>query len=375
MKKLIVYGGSFDPPHNGHLAIAKAAVLAFNCPLVLMPAKNARWKENDASTEDRLNMATIAADSLNKEIPGMFSASDYEIRQDQEGPTYSINTVRHLIKECETLYFVIGADQVELFDKWKEAKELASLANIVYVSRPGNVINHENVEKYHMTKLEMEEYPVSSTMIRNFESLEYPLEIRRYVEEKKLYLLNKIKGYIKPTRLEHSISVANVALQIAKNNPKASSQIDAYIAGLLHDIGKYVNEVDSKPLIEANFPKEYLDYPFWAYHQWTGAVLARDDFGIKKQNILDAIAYHCTGRPKMGPLEQIIYSADKIDPLRGYDSSDLIKACLDDYHQGFITVLAANRIYLAKKKLHTTFSEGELTNTCYEYYLDKGEQE
>lgn len=374
MKKLIVYGGSFDPPHNGHLAIAKAAAKSFGCSLCLMPAKRARWKDNEASTEDRLKMASIAADILNKDMPGTFFVSDYEIRQEEEGETHSIDAVRHFAKDYEKLYFIIGADQVALFDKWYKPDEIASLAQIVYFSRPGNEISDSNVAKYHMIKLEMEEYPVSSTQIRNLESIDYPDEIRHYVEAKRLYLLSKFGNYLKPKRLEHSISVANVALKIAINNPEAVLPIEAYRAGLLHDLGKYVNDETAIAMIKENFDEKYIKYPSWAYHQWTGAVIARDVFGEKNQKVLDAIIYHCTGRPKMGPLEQIIYSSDKIDPLRGYDSSPLIESCLNDYHQGFIDVLAANRIYLAEKDLHQDDSK-DLKDMCYEYYLDKGEKE
>lgn len=371
--KIIIYGGSFDPLHNGHIEIAKAASDYFDAPLMFVPAKNARWKDNSASPEDRFKMIQLVLGDLNKEKE-RFYVSDYEISKTNDDISYSVDLVEHFAKEYKMLYFIIGADQVNLFDEWKEPERLASLAQIIYVGRPDCVLNEENIVKYNMKLVPFKEHDVSSTDIRALKSIDYPDVIRRYVENNRLYAFKKLMGYLKPSRLEHSISVANVALDISRSNPGITSDLHAYQAGIFHDLGKYVGEKESRELIKRAFSEEYSEYPVWALHQWVGAHIAKETFDIKDEDILNAIQFHCTGRPWMEPLEQIIYSSDKIDPLRGYDSKPLIDSCLKDYHQGFIDVLSANREYLGKKKEKNPYRDDELTQSCYEFFLDKGEK-
>lgn len=368
--KVIIYGGSFDPLHNGHIEIAKAASEFLDAHLIFVPAKNARWKENSASAEDRLRMIDIALEELNKE-GNRFSVSGFEISAEGNGKSYSINTVEHFSKEYGQVYFLIGADQVGLFHKWKEAERLSKLAQIVYVERPGCVLDQGNITKYKMKPVPFKEHLVSSTDIRMLKSIDYPDSVRKFVETHKLYLFRELLGFLKPTRLEHSISVANVALNIARSNKGVVSELAAYQAGVLHDLGKYMPEDESRKLIEQEFSIEYSRYPIWALHQWTGAYLSKERFGIEDEQIINAIQYHCTGRPNMGPLEQIIYSADKTDPLRGYDSKPLIDSCIKDYHQGFIDVLSANREFLGKKKDKNPYRDDELTQSCYEFFLEE----
>ena len=372
-EKIIIYGGSFDPLHNGHVEIAMKASSFLECPLLFVPAKNARWKDNDASPEDRLAMLELACSALNKDGK-RFSVSRFEIDAPGDGPSYSVETVLHFKKEYETLYFIIGADQVNLFDKWKDPDVIAKNAEIYYVPRHGYPLNQENIKRFDMKPMPFKEHEVSSTDIREMKSIDYPDYIRHYVEDKNLYFIKGLSKYLKESRLKHSLRVANVALDIARNNHETLDPLKTYQAAVLHDIGKYVPDDEAKAIVSKVYSKEYSEYPYWALHQWVGAYLAEKEFGIKDKDILKSIEYHCTGRAKMGPLEQTIYSADKIEPGRGYDSSKLIQSCLKDYHQGFLDVLAANRIYLAEKTKDTPHNNScPLTEESYIYFLDKKE--
>ena len=112
--------------------------------------------------------------------------------------------------------------------------------------------------------------------------------------------------------------------------------------------------------------QEYKDMPLWSYHQFIGSYLAKTDFKVVEQDILDAIEFHATGKDNMTTLQKIVYAADKIDPLRGYDSSDLIKAMEQGIDSGFETVLRANIDYIKECGKNPS---NKLTNSCINYYL------
>ena len=112
--------------------------------------------------------------------------------------------------------------------------------------------------------------------------------------------------------------------------------------------------------------KEYLDLPAFAYHQFVGEYIAKNDFGVVDEDILTAIKFHATGNENMGTLAKIIYAADKIEPTRGFDSSDLIRAMMEDVDKGFVTVLKANKEFL---QTHRFDINNRLTSSCFKYYL------
>ena len=95
-------------------------------------------------------------------------------------------------------------------------------------------------------------------------------------------------------------------------------------------------------------------------------MLAKRDFEVVDEDVLNAIKFHTTGRKDMGWLEKLVYAADKIEPTRQFDSSDLIRAMEKDLNQGFLTVLKANYEYLAKKNKDI---DNRLSDECFREYL------
>lgn len=363
MRPLVIFGGSFDPIHNGHLRIAKTASEKYDADVVFVLAKTPCWKTVNESEEDRLNMLSLAiAESCNER----FSISRTEL--DREGDfSYSIDTVKEFYEKYpgRKIYFLIGADQVNQFDKWRSSDEIASLATVIFSNRPGFDINEENVRNFHMESLNfLESGSVSSTRVRGLNFMDIPVSVYSYIIDKHLYFVKELEKHIKPKRLKHSESVAMVAYNIAKQISIEMGE-KALITGLLHDLGKSTSEDEARAIMEENFPR-YKDYPEYALHQWVGRYMAEKIFGVTDEEVLDAIEYHCTGRAEMSPLEKIIYAADKIEPLRGYDSSDMIRACEKDYESGFLYVLKENMKFLDDKPLGT---QNELTTNCRRYYL------
>lgn len=159
--KLAIFGGTFDPIHDAHLEVARAASLYFHLDRVLfVPAASPPHKSAGARAafEDRVRMAEIAC------------ASDprFEVSRLEEGTerSYSIDTiekVRALHPEAE-LYFLIGADAFAEIRTWHRWRDVAASVCFLVVSRPGRM--YEAPEGVRLERLDTLELPVSSSEVR-----------------------------------------------------------------------------------------------------------------------------------------------------------------------------------------------------------------
>lgn len=363
MEKLIIFGGSFDPVHRGHLRIARAAALAKNADVVFVPAKEARWKHHEAKARDRVNMLKIA---LQEGGFSSFYVDECEINRGGN-VTYSVDTVRYFRKKFprKKLYFLIGADQVELFREWKDPDIIASMATILCLKREGVELNEEIVKEFDMEILPFDKAgPVSSSDVRNLRSLDLDAGVLSYIEDHGLYYMSVLAESMSEHRLLHSLSVASLAYDIALSNRFAEPR-KAYVAGLIHDLAKDLPENDLRGIIGGNYP-EYRDFPEYSLHQFAAPYMAKALFGIDDQEIVEAVRFHCTGKAHLSPLGKIIYSADKIEPGRGYNSRKYIKACKKNYYSGFLKVLEANEEFLAMKG---KTMNNPLSEECRFFYL------
>lgn len=129
-------------------------------------------------------------------------------------------------------------------------------------------------------------------------------------------IIKKLEDKLKPSRLEHSLGVMDTAEVLAK---RFGADIrKAKIAGILHDCGKYIESEDGYRLcrqwkIELD---EVCLNNYAVVHQYLGAKIAKDEYGIEDEEILGAIGCHATGKRNMSKLEKIIYLADMIEPNR-----------------------------------------------------------
>ena len=356
--KRVIFGGGFDPIHLGHINMALMARDFLNAEIIFVPAKVSVWKTDSIEASHKLNMIKLAIEDYDG-----FSIDSFEI--DSKEQPYSFETLRYFKKKYpkDSLYLLIGQDQVNSFHLWKNPEEIADLAQIVYFKRPKYELNSQNVEKYHMLALEGNEINVSSSDIRELKSVAVPEKVLHYIEDNNIYFINKVRGYIKESRFIHSLSVAHLAYNLAKKY-----QLDyqkAYIAGLLHDIAKGVDKNESLSLMKKYYP-DFVDIGAFAYHQFLGEKIAKEDFAVVDEEILGAIKYHTTGKANMNWLEKLIYAVDKIDPTRDYDSSELITAMEKGLDEGFLTVLKANVEFLNEKQASIN---NKLTEECINFYL------
>lgn len=360
IKHLIIYGGSFDPIHHGHYAMAlqaKTAVEAEEVHFVL--AKNPRWKDKKDDGSHRLKMLQLYL----ADVPWA-KINEYELKSDAE-INYSIDTIRYFAATYPNtkLYFLIGMDQVEKFHLWKDASVISNFVQLLVYHRPEYAMHHPNIATYRMRIIEGPIHAVSSSDIRILKSLSTKKSVLDYIASHHLYYMHKIEAFISHTRLKHSVSVASLAYQIAENNGLDAEK--AYLTGLLHDIAKELPVEDRQRYMEEAYGP-YVFFPKWLHHQFVGALIARDAFGVVDEVVLKAIECHATGNGDMSWLGKIIYSADKIEPTRDFDSGHLIRLCLEDYEKGFIAVLKDNRDFLLEKRKDI---HNPLTQACFARYL------
>ena len=190
-----MFGGAFDPPHLGHVALARAAVEQLGLDeLRVFPTGQAWHKARELSPQaDRLAMAQLAfADVPNAVVDGR------ELQR--AGPTYTIDTLRELRREHPQaqLLLVIGADQAESLHSWRESTEIARLATISIAARARPVTDAPPFDASRLPAgrrepLELPPMPVSSTEIRQRAGAGQdisglvPAAVARYIAQHHLY--------------------------------------------------------------------------------------------------------------------------------------------------------------------------------------------
>lgn len=343
--KIIVFPGSFDPLHNGHLQIVRSAKAQIGADLVLfLLSPSTVWKKVDTPFNDRANMIK----SVIGEEEGFALCRIEEENEGKTNYTYqSLVKLRNMYPHDE-LFLLIGADQANLFHKWQNPDEIAALATLLVYRRKGSNLDQSNIDTYKMLVITGPKREISSTLIRHGESIDVPSPVLEYMVEHKLYFTAQIAKRMSNKRYLHSVEVAKLCRLIAISN--AMDPLSAFLAGLYHDIGKEVPEAKTMAIMEKHYPN-YLDLPAWSYHSFVGEYITKEEFLIKDREILHAIRVHTTGDRKMKKLDKLLYAADKIEPTRGFDSSELIASMLDDVDQGFVTVLKANIEYFKSKGL------------------------
>jgi len=195
-KRVGVFGGTFDPIHSGHIAVAAAVRDRLGLDLVLFVVTSDQWlRENPpvASAEDRFHMVELAVDN----VVG-FTASDVDIVRD--GSTYTVDTLSDLRQQLGSeaeLFLIVGADSAASMDQWIRSEEIGDLTSVVAVGRPGQVFDPTSLASSHPASgAEYVEGPmvdVSATRVRGFLSAGKPVDelvaraVAEYIEKQGLY--------------------------------------------------------------------------------------------------------------------------------------------------------------------------------------------
>lgn len=186
MKKVGILGGTFNPPHFGHLIMANEAYHSLGLEEVrFMPNATAPHKDVlGVGTAQRLEMTRLAIEDFPQ-----FRIEDYEINTG--GVSYTYNTISQLVERerDKEFYFIIGGDSVEELKSWHRIHELAELIQFVGIGRPG----YDTSTDFPVMMIDSPEMHLSSTMLRERVAANRPLtffvpeKVEAYIRKEGLY--------------------------------------------------------------------------------------------------------------------------------------------------------------------------------------------
>jgi nicotinate-nucleotide adenylyltransferase len=182
-KRIGVFGGTFDPIHIGHLAIANAVLDELDLDRVyFVPAARSPLKRDApaASAADRVAMLERALADEPR-----FAVSRTEL--DRDGPSFTVDTLEALRGEGD-LFLILGGDAYADFERWRDPARIRELATIVVAARPGAPNAPEGVRMLDTPLMDISSRELRARAARG-KSLRYlvPLDVLRYIEERRLY--------------------------------------------------------------------------------------------------------------------------------------------------------------------------------------------
>ena len=345
-----VFGGSFNPPHLGHVHAVQAARALLDLDEVLViPAAAPPHKampEGSPDPQTRLELTRLAM----AELPWV-RVLDLELRR--TGKSYTSDTLRELSAACpdQTLYLIMGTDMFLSLHTWHEPEVICALAVPVCLHRTladgsdALLAQAERLAAQYGCAPILLDNPVlelSSTTTRKLLALRggaacLPPAVWQAVLDRGLYgLCEDLTGLSYPQleaqalkryderRVPHALGVVQAARELAGR--WGASPEDAARAAVLHDVTKALRGPEQLQLSQAygivNAPFDEAHPSL--LHAVTGAEAARTVFG-EPEHICQAIRWHTTGKPGMTTLEKIIYLADYIEPNRSFPGLDAVR--------------------------------------------------
>lgn len=354
MKKMGLFGGTFDPIHKGHVSMALRLAQALDLDgVVLMPTfvPPHKIKENMASAQHRLAMCRLAAE----EHP-ILSVSDLELQRG--GASFTVDTLTALCEQHPDTqwYLLVGADMFTTLRTWHRFADIADMAVLCTIARAG--IDTAKPKEYAASltadgiRCYVDECPVepfSSTQVRERvaagESVSEMVgeAIARYICDNGLYRQDEgmkrqtadeqyieiIRSRLSDYRFHHSLCVAQEAKRLALLY--GADPAKAYTAGILHDIMKDTDKEAQLQILEdygVTLDDVEKQSPM-LWHARSGEVFLRNILGVVDEDILSAVRYHTTGRAGMSRLEQVVFTADFTSADRNYPDVAVIRALAD----------------------------------------------
>ena len=352
--KLGIYGGTFNPPHLGHLAAAQFALDALNLDrLEFVPAAAPPHKtlpEGGPSAEQRLEMVELAADGLL--LPKKVSVSGMELHR--PGKSYTADTLEQLQAadpEAE-LWLLMGTDMFLTLQYWREPEVITRLAGICTFARTqsdsGELLETQAryLQETFGARTCVLQLPhivdVSSTQLRELlaqgkgQAYLSPA-VYGYIIRQGLYGVHydlkqlpdrelRACSYsmIRAKRIAHVQGTEEEAVRLAQR--WGADEEKARRGAILHDCTKYVTMEEQLQLCRKYgiVLDDLEQQAVKLLHAKTGACVARDVYGVS-DDVYEAIFWHTTGKADMTLLEKILYIADYMEPNRDFPGVERLR--------------------------------------------------
>ncbi len=349
MARIGIFGGSFNPPHLGHVqAVTEARAELGLDRVLLIPAATPPHKTlppHSPDAQTRLELTRLAA----AELPWA-EVIDIELRR--EGPSYTVDTLRELAA-CypgDELVLLVGTDMFLSLDRWYQSAEICRLAHIAFAAREGRDEAQIRAQKARLeadfgakvTVLGNQIRELSSTDVRRMLAFGcgdelLPAAVAAAIRERELYqnprrlrglsvqaLESACVGLLKERRVPHVLGCRDTAVALARQY--GCDPVAAERAALLHDITKALATPQQLQLctdygmIRSDLAR--IQPPL--IHAVSGALVAERVFG-EASAVCSAVRWHTTGRADMTLLEKILYLSDAIEPTRTHAGVELLR--------------------------------------------------
>lgn len=349
MERIGIYGGSFNPPHIGHVQAAAFAIDALQLDrLLVMPAGTAPHKElppYSASPDQRLEMLRYCFRNEEKIV-----VSDLEVRR--EGMSYTYETVEALQQRYpdSQLVLIMGTDMFLSLESWVNYQRIVACVSLGVLYRgdadeQAQIMRCKQLWQDRGVEVQLvcnPVVPISSTQLRRLIAFHcagefLPEGLSDVIAAHNLYgaaenwkqlpmdrLEQVVISLLNPNRVAHVLGCRDTAEKMAAR--WGADPVAAARAGLLHDITKALDG----PL-QLTLCREYgtiLDefgqrHPK-TLHALTGSLVADRIFG-ESPEVVSAIRHHTTGKANMTVLEKIIYVADYMEPCRSFPGVEKLR--------------------------------------------------
>ena len=317
MRRLGVLGGTFDPIHEGHLMLARQAIeMAGLDQVIFLPMASPAHRDTEAAAHHRFAMCSRAIEG---ERDFLLSRAGMD-----EVNRYTVDTVEELRREFPeaSFTFILGADKLPSLPYWHGAERLFSFCDFLCFPRKG-VSTEETLQKARnagarVQLLAADCPPYSASLLRakiaqqqDPEGL--PQGVLWYIAENGLYQpdwLPVLRELMSTHRFRHTLGVKSEAIRLAALHHLPMLRTAA--AALLHDCAKGMPQMEMEKIAREQqlISDESMFSSGAMLHGPVGAYVAQRQFGVRDEEILNAVRNHTIGRPGMSLMELCIFVAD-----------------------------------------------------------------
>ena len=347
MKRIGIYGGTFNPPHMGHIRAAQYALDALALDeLLIIPtfiSPHKQLPEGSATPEQRLQMLKLCFDD-----PAI-RVSDMELQRGDTSYTFeTVQRLREQYPDCEQI-LLMGTDMFLSFLKWKNPEEICKHVSLGVFYRG----DRDEIAAVAQQKMELERMGAKVITIANPVTEISSSDLRRmlvfrcageflapgvadYIACNQLYqpgdltglpekaLEQAVTALLKPNRVNHVLGCRDTAVAMAKK--WGADPVRAARAALLHDVTKALDGPLQLSLCKAYgvVLDEFSQKNCKILHALTGSLVAERIFQ-EAPDVVSAIRSHTTGKANMNTLEKIIYVADYMEPNRKFPGVEKLR--------------------------------------------------